>query len=187
MSGFGAITSRVYAVFTRNPSTARIVIEEARLGPDDRVLEVGCGAGGAVELAASKIGAERVSAVDPSPTFAEMVAKRVPGAEVQAAGAESVPFPDETFTVIYSVASMHHWDDRDAGLTHLVAKLAPGGRLLIAERLIRRPGHGITTDQIAEVETILTDLGQTGVHTIERDAGHRHLAILTSTRPLFAA
>ena len=183
MAGFGAISSRLYAFVTRNPSTARVVIELASLSPDDRVLEVGCGAGGAVELAATKIGADRVTAVDPSPTFVELVAKRVPGIETAVAGAEDVPFPDESFSVIYSVASMHHWDDPDAGLATLTAKLAPGGRLLIAERLLRRRGHGITQERITEVETKLFELGQVDIHTVERQAGHRRLAVLMATRP----
>lgn len=187
MAGFGAISSRLYAFFTRNPSTSRVILELAALRPDDRVLEVGCGAGGAVELAANTIGADRVAAVDPSPTFVEMVAKRVPGADLRVAGAEDVPFPDESFTVIYSVASMHHWDDPDAGLATLIAKLAPGGRLLIAERLLSRRGHGITQERITEVETKLFELGQTEVRTVERKAGRRRLAVLLSTRPLLAA
>lgn len=182
MAGFGKIMSRVYAVFTRNPSTAATTVDEARLRPEDRVLEIGCGAGGAVDLVAQRIGADRVCAVDPSPTFVEMVRKRVPGADIRAAGAEDVPFDDGGFTVVFSIASMHHWDDRAAGLATAVAKLTPGGRLLIAERLLNQPGHGITPDQIAEVERALTDLGQTDVHTVERTAGRRRLAILLSTR-----
>lgn len=183
MAGFGAISSRLYAFFTRNPSTSGVIIDLAALRPDDRVLEVGCGAGGAVELAATKIGADRVTAVDPSPTFVELVAKRVPGIETAVAGAEDVPFPDESFCVIFSVASMHHWDDPDAGLATLTSKLTPGGRLLIAERLLRRRGHGITQERITEVETKLFELGQVDIHTVERQAGHRRLAVLISTRP----
>jgi ABC-type multidrug transport system ATPase subunit len=68
-----------------------------------------------------------------------------------------------------------------------VMVLAPGGRMLIAERLLKKPGHGITPEQLADVETELTDLGQIGVHTVERKAGPRQLAIIRSTRPLAAA
>ncbi|TDE10405.1 class I SAM-dependent methyltransferase [Jiangella asiatica] len=184
MSGFGAITARFYAWFNRNPPSNRIVIDVAELGPDDRVLEVGCGPGAALELAASRIGAERVAAVDPSPTFAAMVAKRVPGADVRVAGAEDVPFDDGAFTVIYTIMSMHHWDDRDDGLATLTAKLAPGGRLLLAERLLEKPGHGITPAQIAAVEARLGELGQTGVHTVRRPDRRKTLAVVVSTRPL---
>jgi ubiquinone/menaquinone biosynthesis C-methylase UbiE len=139
--------------------------------------------GRAVEQAAHTIGADRVAAVDPSPAFVEMVSRRVPGADVRIAGAENLPFDDQSFTAIYSIASMHHWDDRSAGLAELASKLAPGGRLLIAERLLRRPGHGITSEQLSEVENALKNLGQIEVRTVVRPAGRRRLAILCSNRP----
>lgn len=183
MAGFSRFFSRVYALFSWNTPTAEVVIDQAALQPSDRVLEVGCGAGRAVQRAAEVIGAERVAAVDPSASFVEMVAKRVPGTDVRVAGAEDVPFEDASFTVIYSIAAMHHWDDRAAGLATLVSKLAPGGRLLIAERPLPRPGHGITDEQIREVEAELAGLGQTDINTVIRPAGRRKLAILCSTRP----
>lgn len=179
MSGFGAIGSRLYGFFYRNPPSNRTVLELAELGPHDRVLEVGCGPGAGVALAAERIGAERVSAVDPSPTFVDMVRKRVPGADVQVAGAEDVPFPDGSFTVIWTIASMHHWDDRDTGLATLTRILADGGRLFVAERLLDRPGHGITRAQLPEVVALLQRLGHAAVDVVERPDGRRHtLAII---------
>ncbi|WP_051426449.1 class I SAM-dependent methyltransferase [Jiangella gansuensis] len=183
MSGFGAIASRFYALFNRNPASNRIVVDVAELTAHDRVLEVGCGPGAAVELAARTVGPEQMAAVDPSETFVAMVSKRVPGADVRAAGAEDVPFDDGTFTVVYSIMSMHHWNDRDAGLATLTRKLAPGGRLLLAERLLARPGHGITAAQIADVEVQLARLGQTDVHTVQRPDGRKTIAVVISTRP----
>lgn len=179
MTGFGAIGSRLYGFFYRNPPSNRVVVDLAELGPGDRALEVGCGAGAGVAMAAERIGADRVAAVDPSPTFVDMVRKRVPGADVQVSGAEDVPFTDGSFTAIWTIASMHHWDDRDTGLATLTRKLAPGGRLLVAERLLDRPGHGITPDQLTTVTALLTDLGHTAVDVVERPDGRRHtLAII---------
>src|ERR1700754_2649002 len=111
MSGFGAIGARLYAWFKRHPEANRIVVELASLRAGDRVLEVGCGPGVGLELAAGVVGAERAAAVDPSETFVAMVRKRVPGADVRVAGAEDVPFADGTFTAIFTLASMHHWSD----------------------------------------------------------------------------
>lgn len=169
-------------MFTRNPSTARAVVELCRLRPDDQVLEVGCGAGGGVDLVAQRIGADRIAAVDPSPTFVTMVGKRVPGADVRVSGAEDLPFDDGTFTVIYSIASMHHWDDRSKGLATIAAKLAPGGRLLIAERALTSPGHGITPDQVQVVVAELERLGLTDVHADAHRAGRRRMTVITAYR-----
>src|SRR5699024_9274958 len=106
MVGFGALASRVYAIFTRNPATARAVVDQCDLRANERVLQVGCGDGGAVDLAAQRIGADRVAAVDPSATFVRIVRNRVPGADLRVAAAEGLPFGDGAFTVIYSIASM---------------------------------------------------------------------------------
>jgi ubiquinone/menaquinone biosynthesis C-methylase UbiE len=183
MSGFGAIGARLYAWFNRHPEANRIVVELASLRAGDHVLEVGCGPGVGLELAARVVGAEHTAAVDPSETFVAMARKRVPGADVRVAGAEDVPFADATFTAIFTLASMHHWADRDAGLTHLVKTLVPGGRLVLGERLLDRPGHGITPAQIDEVSARLTALGQAGVRTERQRAGRKTLAVIVSERP----
>ena len=152
------------------------------LTPDDRVLEVGCGPGTAVAFAAERIGADRVAAVDPSPTFVDMVRSRVPGADVRVGSAEELPFDDGTFTAIWSIASMHHWPDRDAGLAAQTAKLAPGGRLVIAERLLDRPGHGITAAQTGDVVAYLERLGLSNIHTVERANGRKTLRVINASR-----
>src|SRR5699024_1201462 len=187
MAGFGAVASRVYGFFTRNSRTARSVVDHAGLQPGDRVLDVGCGAGSGVAHAAERTRVSTVAAVDPSPTFVAMVRRRVPEADVRVAGAEDLPFDDGNFTVIWSVASMHHWDDRDLGLADLVRTLAPGGRLLIAERALKRPGHGITDQQARAVMRLLEQLGQIDVRTVGKRIGALRLTIIESTRPGDAA
>ena len=183
MAGFGAVASRVYGFFTRNSRTARSVVDHAGLEPGDRVLDVGCGAGSGVAHAAERTPVSSVVAVDPSPTFVAMVQRRVPAADVRVAGAEDLPFDDGSFTVIWTVASMHHWDDRDRGLADLVRTLAPGGRLLIAERALKRPGHGITAEQARVVMDLLNRLGQTDVRTATKRVGALRLTIIESTKP----
>ncbi|PZF85266.1 class I SAM-dependent methyltransferase [Jiangella anatolica] len=186
MSSFGAIGARLYAWFNRHPEFNRAVVDLAEPRAGEPVLEVGCGPGVALELAADIAGAEHVAAVEPSETFVAMARKRVPGADVRVAGAEDVPFADGSFAVIYTLASMHHWDDRDAGLATLCAKLRPGGRLVLAERLLDRPGHGITPAQLGEVSGRLTAFGQTGVRTEQRRIGRKTLVAILSERPLAA-
>ncbi|TDC48658.1 class I SAM-dependent methyltransferase [Jiangella ureilytica] len=180
---FGTIGARLYAWFNRHPEANRAVVDVAALRPGDHVLEVGCGPGVGLELAARAVGADHAAAVDPSETFVAMARKRVPGADVRVAGAEDVPFDDGMFTAIFTLASMHHWADRDGGLAALTAKLTPGGRLVLGERLLDRAGHGITPAQIDEVTARLTALGQTGLRTERRRVGRRTLAVIVSERP----
>lgn len=182
MQGFGTLTARIYGWLHRRSPVNLLVMDLAELTSADRFLEVGCGPGTAVALAAERIGPDRVAAVDPSSTFVDMVSKRVPGADIRVAGAEDAPFEDATFTVIVSIASMHHWTDRTAGLATLTAKLAPGGRLLLAERLLDKPGHGITPEEITKVMAQLSELGHTDVRTIERKHGRKTITVIHAVR-----
>lgn len=182
MLKFGALSARVYSWLYRSSPSNRIVVDLLDLWADDRVLEVGCGPGTAVALAAERIGPDRVAAVDPSPTFVDLVRRRVTGADIQIGTAEKLPYDDGTFTAIWSIASMHHWEDRDAGLAEQAAKLAPGGRLLLAERLLARPGHGITADQTADVIATLNRLGYAGIQTSRHPYGRKTLQVIHAIR-----
>jgi ubiquinone/menaquinone biosynthesis C-methylase UbiE len=54
----------------------------------------------------------------------------------------ALPFPDESFDVVVSTMSMHHWDDAQAGLSEIARVLRPGGRALIWDlRRGRMPFH----------------------------------------------
>ncbi len=99
-----------YAVTRQpDPRIARAIREA--LGETRTVLNVGAGTG-SYEPAAL-----RVVAVEPS---LEMLRQRPAGA-VQAiqAVAEYLPFPDASFDAALAVLTVHHWQDRAAGLTEL--------------------------------------------------------------------
>jgi ubiquinone/menaquinone biosynthesis C-methylase UbiE len=67
--------------------------------------------------------------------------------------AEQIPLPDACATVLWSLASVHHWKDVTAGLGEAHRVLAPQGRFLAIERRVR-PGatglasHGWTDQQV---------------------------------------
>lgn len=183
MAGVGAAVARVRVRLTRAPVSVRTAVGVARLRPGDRVLEVGCGSGDGVELAARRVGAEQVAAVEPARRYVDVVRSRVPGADVRHGDAEDVPFEDASFSVVFAVDSMHHWRDRERGLATVVGKLAPGGRLLISERSIVSTGHGIKAREVEEVLATLRGLGQTEVRAVERRVGKRPTTFITSTAP----
>ena len=81
------------------------------LGDALTVVNVGAGAG------AYEPRDREVTAVEPS---AVMIAQRPPGAApaVQA-GAESLPFADDSFDAAMAVLSDHHWRDRSRGLREM--------------------------------------------------------------------
>src|SRR2546428_10551642 len=61
------------------------------------VLDVGCGPGALTSELVKRVGAEAVSAVDPSESFVAAVRERCPGVDVRRAAAEQLPFPDRLF------------------------------------------------------------------------------------------
>jgi SAM-dependent methyltransferase len=91
------------------------------------VLDVGCGPGALTARLVQLIGASRVSAIDPSPSFVDAVRARFPEVDVQAATAEDLPFPSDTFDVALAQLVVHFMSDPVAGLSEMSRVTRPGG------------------------------------------------------------
>ena len=143
----------LFSLFNRDPKSNLAAVDLLSLKSDDRFLDLGCGLGAALKHAVAT-GAE-TSGIDPSPAMVERAARRDPGAEVSDGSAESIPFQDDRFTAALAVSTYHHWADPEAGLTEARRVLAPGGRLLILERKLKKgTGHGLDqagADRLAQM------------------------------------
>jgi ubiquinone/menaquinone biosynthesis C-methylase UbiE len=182
--GWSWLSGKFYAVLRRNPPSNRVVAELAALDSDDRVLDIGCGAGAAMVLAAQTVDVESVAGVDPTAALASTARSRLPGARVEVAVAEDLPFPDESFTVVWTISSHHHWDDSRAGLAEVRRVLKPDGRLLLAEAWKRREeGHGLTDGEAERLKTTLGEVGFEKVEVVRTQAGRRKMLVLIAHRP----
>jgi SAM-dependent methyltransferase len=103
------------------------VLDLVHAGPGMSLLDVGCGSGTAVRLAADR-GAD-VAALDAAPAFAAHVRRRVPGADVRVGDLQFLPFDDESFDVVCGFNSFQYAADVDAALREARRVLRPGGRL----------------------------------------------------------
>ena len=91
----------------------------ADLTSGQRALDVGCGPGALTGELTRRLGAEAVSAVDPSEPFVAAVRERYPGVDVHRAPAESLPFPDQAFDATLAQLVVHFMKDPVAGLTEM--------------------------------------------------------------------
>lgn len=109
--------------------------EKTGLRPEDvrgkLVLDAGCGMGRFAEVVSRWGG--RVAAVDLSRAV-EAAKENLRGRDdvlVCQADLFRLPFPEETFDVIYSIGVLHHTPDCERAFRHLVRYLAPGGTIAI--------------------------------------------------------
>ncbi len=174
---WSALKVWLFSLFNRNPESNSAAVDRIGLEPDDRFLDLGCGLGAALEHAAAT--GAKTAGVDPSPSMVDRAAERVPQADVRLGSAESIPFEDDVFTAAISVSTYHHWADAEAGLQEVRRVLAPGGRLLIVERKLKRSaGHGLDTVGGESLARLLEANGYVSVEVETIEVGRaEHLAV----------
>jgi len=169
---------------------ARLAERLSGLAAGDAVADIGCGPGTAARRAA-RAGATVVG-VDPAPVMlrvARLLTRRSAHAVRYVEGsAEALPLPGSSVSVAWSIATVHHWADLDAGLHEARRVLRPGGRLMAIERLTR-PGatglasHGWTTEQASAFADRCLAHGFTQAKMNQHGDGRRTKVSVTATAP----
>jgi SAM-dependent methyltransferase len=144
--------AEAYAALVRaNPSGAlAALLETARPQPDDRALDVGCGAGGLAVALASLC--REVVGVDLTPAMLDQAralqaAKGVTNVRWEHADVTALPFADDDFSLVSSTAMLHHTADPAAVVAEMRRVCAPGGRIAVAD-LTPAPEKGPAFDAI---------------------------------------
>jgi SAM-dependent methyltransferase len=106
----------------------RAGLDALGVGEGTRLLDVGCGAGLALRLAADR-GAD-VSGLDAAAGMLEYARRRVPGAEFVQGEIQSLPFPDAAFDTVTGFNSFQYAADPVAALREARRVTVPGGRIL---------------------------------------------------------
>ena len=131
--------ARVYGRSRILPSLQRKALAELAPRPEDRFLDVACGAGALVHELASFV--ERAVGADLSEGMLELARRRLGEADESApanvefvqAPSDALPFKDASFTAIICTTALHHFPDPQRSIDEMARVLAPGGRLVIGD------------------------------------------------------
>jgi SAM-dependent methyltransferase len=103
------------------------VHERLKIGNGTRLLDVGCGSGGAA-LLASERGA-RVAGLDAAPDAIEVARERVPEGDFRVGDMGHLPWPDHAFDAVTSFNAFQFARNPTATLAEAARVLAPGGKV----------------------------------------------------------
>lgn len=167
---------------------ARLAADLVAVTQGDHVVDVGCGPGTAARTAARR--GATVTGIDPAPVMLSL-ARRLAAGRARITwtegAAESLPLPDGAATVVWSLATVHHWPDLERGLAEAHRVLAPGGRWLAIERRTR-PGatglasHGWTEAQADAFAGLCRTAGFVGVDAALHQNGRRSMLMVQGRR-----
>jgi ubiquinone/menaquinone biosynthesis C-methylase UbiE len=169
---FARTAERVAALQdSRAAQLAQLVREFVAPRGDERVLDVGTGAG-ALALALAPLVREVVG-LDPVPELLELARARArPNTEFLEGDGAALPFPDGSFDLAGTLRTLHHVTEPECVVAELVRVTRPGGCVLVVDQLA--PDDSAQAAVLHEFETA-------------RDPSHARLLTNKELRELFAA
>jgi len=169
------------------PSNVReYVTMHERLGvkPGDRLLDMACGSGLAVELAGLR--GARCAGIDASPRLIAVARDRNPQADLRAGDMNELPWEDDSFDVVTSFRGI--WGTTPTAVEEAMRVLVPGGRvgitvwghikaspgawamapfLLATEPKVQNQAAMVALGRPGAGEALLTELGFTSIERID--------------------
>jgi SAM-dependent methyltransferase len=106
------------------------MLDGAAVGMGSRLLDAGCGAGGASMLAARR--GAHVNGVDAAEALLAIARQRVPDGDFRLGDLEALPYADEIFDAVLAADVLPYVAAPLAALRELRRVCAPGGRIAVA-------------------------------------------------------
>lgn len=170
------------------------------LDPAGHLLDIGCGGGMAIQMAAARAESGRVVGVDYAPRMAAQARRRnralirAGRAEVVLGSVSALPFPDGAFDQAYSIETFYFWPDPEADLREVLRVVRPGGRVALSMDIsLERQDRdaiadnasrlGFTVYDRATVEAVLLAAGFADVSSVAEPSRGKGWLCVRGTRP----
>jgi SAM-dependent methyltransferase len=172
--------TRQATVFSTAPAISdedalRMIVEAARPGPDDRLLDVACGPGLVVCAFAPHV--REASGIDVTPAMLDR-ARKLAGDKGLAnvtwrqGDVYALPYQDASFTIVTTRFSFHHFLDPAAVLREMVRVCTPRGRIVVVDDYASEdPAKAAAFNRLEKL----------------RDPSHSRCLTLTELKGLFGA
>jgi ubiquinone/menaquinone biosynthesis C-methylase UbiE len=146
-----------------------------RIQPQGHILEIGCGAGKAIERVAELVSQGQICGIDLSPTMIRVARRRnhrnvIAGkVDLYQGTVVALPFAHQQFDAIFSIHSVYFWPDQHQALSEVYRVLKPQGSIVLTfspgtisahEDLIAPPGRARLQ------ESISADMARIGFTTV---------------------
>lgn len=120
---------------------ARLLAQSVDLGPDDTLLDVGCGFGDQDMLFAQEYGVTNIKGINITPTQVTRGNAQIAEAglsdqiELIEASATELPFQDPIFDAVVALESVFHFDTRADFLAEAYRVMKPNARMALADMI----------------------------------------------------
>ncbi|MGQ0604550.1 MAG: class I SAM-dependent methyltransferase [Anaerolineales bacterium] len=154
-----------WAMAFKNRERTEWAVSLLNVQPADRVLDIGCGPGVAVQRIASAAPEGFVAGVDISEVMVTQATRRNIAAihagrvEVKQGAVERIPYSDQHFDKALAVNSYRFWPAPVENLKELRRTLKPGGLLAIIEQPMSKAGEASVPALRDELHSRLTGAG----------------------------
>ncbi len=143
--------NRFEAIINEN----RVLADMIAIKPGDRVLDAGCGIGGSGIWLAKNRGAKVVglNIVQKQIEEGRKIARKKGLSDLvtfEEGDYQQMPFPDQSFDVVWSLESLEHASDPDEFIKEAFRMLKPGGRLIIVATFLGRTD--LTPQEISQMK-----------------------------------
>ena len=184
----------IYMNFNNNYLN-KLAVQALDIQPNDHILEVGFGGGGALYKILKNMHGGFVAGIDYSPDMVKRgkgkFQKSIASGKMALfeGNVTSMPFSDASFDKICTINTIYFWPESHAGLNEILCVLRPGGQLVVGigpkDKMEKPPftHYGFTLYSEQELRDLLAQAGFVYRETIFRKRRGPDVLLIVAMRP----